>query len=404
MQIQECMVAWGYQLILSNQKDIEVFEKKDRLGHLVLMIHKEKLHYSTELIIQIQNAMKNQFDLRGIEVISCMTWVIEEESTYLRNRDLEATALPYWIIQLDKGLIFYPIGSPHNWQGIETKLQDYLTTLPKKNLRIISRETFQKKESLRQKEEGVTHKEDTPRQGGIRSFPPSFYHKEVSKEDLKGRTSNVRSIPKPLPSLCRYKKKLSIITAAMLVTNILVFLYLEYKGSTSSITFMLAHGAANAATIQSTGNYLPIVQSIFMHFGIVHLFNNMIALAYLGNILEKGIGHISFLLVYVLGGLAGSFASYRYSLFTQDNYVSAGASGCIFAIVGALLYIVLRNKGKFEDVTITRLGLMIFFTLYTGVVGAGIDSVAHLGGLVAGFIVGILVYRKRRKGMRKRRR
>ncbi len=67
--------------------------------------------------------------------------------------------------------------------------------------------------------------------------------------------------------------------------------------------------------------------------------------------------------------------------------VSAGASGAIFAVIGALIWIVLRNKGKLEGYSSQRLILMAGLSVVNGLTETGIDNWAHIGGLAGGWIV-----------------
>ena len=86
-----------------------------------------------------------------------------------------------------------------------------------------------------------------------------------------------------------------------------------------------------------------------------------------------------------------------------DFAVSAGASGAIFAVVGALLWIVIRNRGRLGTITLRSLILMILVTLAQGFVETGTDNAAHVGGFIAGFILGMILYRKRKPHRREER-
>ena len=77
--------------------------------------------------------------------------------------------------------------------------------------------------------------------------------------------------------------------------------------------------------------------------------------------------------------------------------MSAGASGAIFGVVGALFYVVAVNKGRLEDMTTRRLGILIVMTLYLGFTSTGVDNFAHIGGLLTGFAVGAALYRRPRR-------
>ena len=71
-----------------------------------------------------------------------------------------------------------------------------------------------------------------------------------------------------------------------------------------------------------------------------------------------------------------------------------------FGIIGALLYVAIRNRGKIGTVTGRGLVLMIILSLYYGFTSSGVDNLAHVGGLVAGFILGVLLYWKRKRKRR----
>ena len=100
---------------------------------------------------------------------------------------------------------------------------------------------------------------------------------------------------------------------------------------------------------------------------------------------------------YVISGFGGSILSYLQMCYSGDYAVSAGASGAIFGIIGGLLWIVIRHKGRYETLTGKGLLFMIVISLYYGVRSGDVDNWGHLGGLLMGFLMGIILYRKRAK-------
>ena len=126
--------------------------------------------------------------------------------------------------------------------------------------------------------------------------------------------------------------------------------------------------------------------------------NNMITLFALGSIVEKEIGRIKYALLYFLGGLAGSAAEYGLSLRSGEPVVAVGASGAVFAVMGGLIWILLANKGKIHGITIRRILLYVALSVYFGFASAGIANGAHIGGMAAGFLLALLLYRKRVDG------
>ena len=194
------------------------------------------------------------------------------------------------------------------------------------------------------------------------------------------------------------KNKESIVTIMLLACNVLVFLIMELMGDTNDTEFMLKMGAAWPPYIMD-GQYWRLLTSTFMHFGFEHIMNNMLVLVCAGPILEKALGHVKYLLLYLLAGVGGSLLSYLQMEYNQDYAVSAGASGAIFGILGALLWVVIRNKGRYGTISGKGMILMIVLCLGYGFSTAGVDNWGHIGGLVSGFILGIILYRKKRENV-----
>ena len=121
----------------------------------------------------------------------------------------------------------------------------------------------------------------------------------------------------------------------------------------------------------------------------------MLILICAGIILEGALGHVKYLLLYLIAGIGGSTLSYLQMLHSGDYAVAAGASGAIFGIIGALLWIVILHKGRYETLTGKGLLFMIVISLYYGISSGGVDNWGHIGGLIMGFLMGILLYRKK---------
>ena len=186
-------------------------------------------------------------------------------------------------------------------------------------------------------------------------------------------------------------KSRSKINLLMVLLNIVIFAVLEIIGDTTNSQFMVDHGAMFTPLVQS-GQYWRLVSAMFLHFGFEHLAYNMFSLFFLGDILESILGPVRYLLGYLIGGLGGNAVSYFMSLHNGVYKVSAGASGAIFAVMGAFFYIAVRNRKRFGRDGMRRLGLMVVLMIMQGIVDRGVDQSAHMGGMAAGFLVGILVY------------
>lgn len=181
----------------------------------------------------------------------------------------------------------------------------------------------------------------------------------------------------------------------MVVINVVVFVILEWMGSTTDTVFMLHHGAMYEPLVEVYGEYYRLFTCMFLHFGIQHLFYNMLLLIFIGDMLEKVAGKIRYLMIYLGGGLMGNLLSMAVAMHTGRYAVSAGASGAIFAVLGALFCLVLRNKDRIPPDLTRRLIVMTVLSLVQGFTQTGTDNMAHLGGFAGGILLCLLICRKK---------
>ena len=149
---------------------------------------------------------------------------------------------------------------------------------------------------------------------------------------------------------------------ALIAINVVYFLFLEIVGSSEDTKIMIQYGAVFLPEVLGKKEYWRLLTAMFMHFGIQHISNNMLILFVLGGYLER--------------------------------VVSAGASGAIFGVIGGLLYVVMVNRGKLEDLSSTQLIIIILFSLYFGFTTADVSNVAHIAGLLVGVLMAMVFYRK----------
>lgn len=191
------------------------------------------------------------------------------------------------------------------------------------------------------------------------------------------------------------QKNPDICNKVLVALNIIIFFILELLGDTEDAIFMYEHGAMFPVDVLAADQWYRLFSCMFLHFGIRHLGNNMLVLFFLGDNLERALGHVKYVVLYVLSGLCGSLLSACMMLRTGTYAVSAGASGAIFGVMGGLIYVLIRNHGRLEDLTAKRLVFMAALSLYLGFTSTGVDNYAHLGGLLSGLVLAVLLYRKR---------
>ena len=185
-------------------------------------------------------------------------------------------------------------------------------------------------------------------------------------------------------------------TTGLIVINVLVFFLLSLRGDTESGYFMLQYGAMYEPLVTDGHEYYRLITSLFLHFGIQHLLNNMVMLGALGYQLENEVGRIKFLLIYFISGIGGNLCSLYWNVSHGEQIISAGASGAIFGLMGALLYIVAVNRGRLGRLSGRGMLIMVALSLYFGLTSSGVDNSAHVGGLICGILITVLLYRRKR--------
>ncbi len=191
------------------------------------------------------------------------------------------------------------------------------------------------------------------------------------------------------------KKSANLVIVAVTVIAFFVMQFWE-KSSTEgtfyghTTQFLLEHGALYAPSVRE-GEWYRLLTHLFLHGDIWHLGNNMLILFCLGNALEHYIGKISYIAIYFLSGILAGLGSIMYN---TGEMVSVGASGAVFGVVGAMAWLAIRHKGRLEGFTVPRMLIFLLMSVYAGFVDQGIDNAAHMAGLVAGFLLAVLIYRK----------
>jgi membrane associated rhomboid family serine protease len=219
----------------------------------------------------------------------------------------------------------------------------------------------------------------------------------------------------------------ALVTLAFIGLNVAVFLLLQGGGGPSGEAFTYGYSAVpfeitNGVDLVGTeeivvdGTPVPIPQepgpdpiwltlltSMFMHGGWLHIFGNMLFLWIFGDNVEHRIGHIPYLLFYVIAGLIASFAQI---LVNTDSIIpTLGASGAISGVLGAYLVMfptnrvtVIMLRFPMQVPAIVAIGLWAVFQFINGIgafavteeTGGGVAYMAHIGGFVAGLVAGLL--------------
>lgn len=210
---------------------------------------------------------------------------------------------------------------------------------------------------------------------------------EQQPEDFVGIRKPIEAFLEGKPLKKKGYPQISPVNTVLVAINVLLFFVMTLAGATGDTWKMVEWGAMFTPFITEKYEYYRLFTAMFLHFDVAHLTGNMIILIALGDNLERALGKIRYLILYLISGLGASACSYLYNVLTGDIGVAAGASGAIFGVIGALFCMALINKGKLEDVTAPRLGMMIVYILYTGFTTPHVDNAAHIGGLLTGMIL-----------------
>lgn len=177
-------------------------------------------------------------------------------------------------------------------------------------------------------------------------------------------------------------KRVPIVSAALVVVNVIIFMICTFTGD-----LLYNMGELGIEKTILDKEYGRIVFAMFLHSDVHHLFNNMLILFFLGAMIEKEVGHLRYVIFYFLSGIGGNIVSLFWKVLNVSLVCSVGASGAVFGLDGVLLAMVLFAGRRMENVTPVRVLLMIGYSLYSGFTGKNIDNAAHVGGLVTGFLL-----------------
>ncbi len=186
-------------------------------------------------------------------------------------------------------------------------------------------------------------------------------------------------------------RDIPIITAGLIIINVIVFLGMEILGDTESTLYLYEHGAMYWPDVFEQGQWYRLLTHMFIHSGAEHILNNMFMLGILGYQIEKEYGPIKYFITYFVCGIGGSLISAFAEMQMNEAVVSVGASGAVFGIFGVMLVMIFKNRKQMGEVSTPR--LIILFALMVFVnMEEGVDWMAHLGGALAGVIMAFVLY------------
>lgn len=173
------------------------------------------------------------------------------------------------------------------------------------------------------------------------------------------------------------------LSTLLIIVNVAVFIWMLVTFGTTEDTKVLMEVGAMYGKQAELKDFLT---ANFIHIGFIHLISNMVSIWIFGPLVEAILGWWRFLLIYFVSGLAGTVAVY----FFNPDIVTAGASTCIFGLMGALTVLVLKYPHQLGNMFVYVLA-MTGYNLYNTFTNPGISIPGHIGGLIAGVILAILL-------------
>ncbi|NQX48065.1 rhomboid family intramembrane serine protease [Paenibacillus tritici] len=189
------------------------------------------------------------------------------------------------------------------------------------------------------------------------------------------------------------------VTCALILANVIMFIVLSLNGGSTNLYTLVKYGATVNVGPEKDELW-RYASAMFLHNGFAHLFFNSFSLLVFAPPLERLMGWWRYALLYLGGGflanLIGVAVSSRGNV--EIGIVSVGASGAIYAIYGAFLYIAVLQRGMMDEGSRKTLYGLLVVGIVMSFATPHIDYMAHIGGLIAGFFIyGLMIRIFKRK-------
>jgi membrane associated rhomboid family serine protease len=177
-----------------------------------------------------------------------------------------------------------------------------------------------------------------------------------------------------------------VVTWSLIAVNVVVYLITVAQGAGINspggrlFAKWVLYGPAVA-----NGDWWRLITAAFLHANLLHIGLNMLALVWLGAPVERYLGHLQYLALYLVAGLAGSAGA----LLATPTGITVGASGAIFGILGALLIIEYQATGNIAGQAFTLIVINLLFSFTV----SGISVGGHIGGLIGGIAAALALTR-----------
>lgn len=344
-QIERLFEINGYNKVPSNLPEFTFYYREENQGTTVIHVidYRQGVYISEDQYNHLKTKITGFMRTKGEQEIHLLSLILSDDAEKARKLSISDSFC--WMIDTaGRRLIIHEnqVGDFYGWKGI---LEEFLLD---PDAVTADRNPYE------DNGEGG-HRPEKDRRG---------FWKNVSGGDRK--SIQTRGIP--------------WVTICLVAVNVIVFIICTITGDV-----LYNKGANGVMLIIQDRSYYRMITSMFLHSDTGHLFSNMIILYFMGQIVERRLGHIPYAALYFLSGIAGDVLSMGYELLSGNYSVSVGASGAVFGVEGALLLLVLLYRTSLEYMTPGKVIFSVAFSLYCGFTSTDINNAAHIGGLLMGF-------------------
>ncbi len=320
---------------------------------LVWIIGEEALTALEENRYRAQyETIRGLFSSKGFQTIHTMTLFLS--SDILKARTV-GEGTPFWIVDETYGRLVIYENQPEEFMGLRSMI-----------------------------EQNLHFGADVRNENGMQRTGAAAPAREIRTEGQRTSAySGIRSTAGQGSSLT------CIVTVILVAANLIVFFF-EQK----HMDVMVQVGANSWVRVKEDREYYRLFTCMFLHGGMDHIFGNMMTLFFVGSVLEERMGHIRYLITYILSGLLASVASCCYHMWSNEAASSIGASGAIYGILGALTFLLLVNRDRRDSSTLTRLVVFGAYMIIRVIASldSNIDNAAHVGGFIAGTLLALILW------------
>lgn len=339
-QLAGYMRSRGYQMMVTNVPGLVfLFHQEMQSVNVVILMEWDDGGISPEQYRHIREQMRDAFERRGVGELHAMGLLITSEPKSAAVLCEEEHF--FWVIDSQSARLVIYEHQAEDFYGLKGMLEEFLAA-------------WERDGAAAWANEGNQEQQEDPKKA-------------------RSLSEKLRSIP--------------FVTVLLVFANCVVFLIYTWRGEV-----LYNEGELLGLAVAQRGEYYRMFTSMFMHADTGHLFGNMLMLYAVGAMLEQRLGRIRYLLLYLFSGIGAAAASVWHQLQIGSQIGSIGASGAVYGLIGALLFLVIVGKGRFASVTLPRILLCIGYSLYSGLIAEQIDNAAHIGGLICGFLLAALLF------------